>query len=105
MIDDREKFANVERFPYATEVVADRPMMALLALVRRNRRLRRTFRRGLHAGRGLALWAFGRCAAGTGGDRAGPALRLLLSLHLWHDSTASAPLGFVRFTGEVKKPL
>ena len=37
----------------------------------------------------------------AGGDRAGPALRLLLSLHLWHDCTAGAPLGFVRFAGEV----
>ena len=34
-------------------------------------------------------------------EPSGADLRLLFSLHLWHDGTASAPLGFVRFAGEV----
>lgn len=48
----------------------------LLTFVWRNRRFRRAFRRGLHAGRALTLGAFGRRAAGASGDRAGPTLRL-----------------------------
>ena len=55
----------------------------------------------MHAGRGLALWACGWCAAAAGDGRAGRALRLLLSLRLWLDGAAGAVPGFVHFARAV----
>src|SRR5664280_811383 len=70
--------------------------LRLLFLVRLDDGLRRTFWRGLHARRGLTLWACGRSAARLSVDRAGPALRLQLTLRLGSNRAAGAGLGFVR---------
>src|SRR5262249_44564805 len=59
-------------------------MMALLALVRCNRRLRRAFRCRLHAGRALTLRALRGRPTEPGFEGAGPALRLLLTRRLRH---------------------
>jgi hypothetical protein len=57
--------------------------------------LRGTFRRGLHPGRRLALWALGGCTTSARLDRACPALRLLLAFRFRRLGTASAVFGFV----------
>lgn len=70
-----------------------------LFLLRLHDRLRRAFRRGLHARWGLSLWTLSRSAASRGIDGARRALRLVLAFGLGSNRAARAVLGPIRLFG------